>query len=212
MAPRTLWDLCWFNLFIFALPHPWRGRWTWSAKSGFSANRSLSVSSLTELRNIEWRSNVTTPTSRYARADLRLSNVIARELFYFVSFIYDHPVFDISWVKLRFSTRVLTLSPTLGISTHVCKPPGLTTPHGQTLQTLHRLYRNGQTLQAAQEVSDSAEAARPCSILRTRRVQAIIDLPHQRASFGRQIGVERGGHKSIWLWYNFCGVTPCYFF
>ena len=33
------------------------------------------------------------PLSRNARADLKKSNALARALFYFVSFIYDHPVF-----------------------------------------------------------------------------------------------------------------------
>ena len=39
----------------------------------------------------------------YARADFRLSDAIARELFYFVSFIYDHPV--VSFILL-ISSRI----------------------------------------------------------------------------------------------------------
>ena len=33
------------------------------------------------------------PLRWYARADLKISNAIPHEGFYFVSFIYDHPVF-----------------------------------------------------------------------------------------------------------------------
>ena len=32
------------------------------------------------------------PLRWYARADLKISNAISREVFQFVSFIYDHPV------------------------------------------------------------------------------------------------------------------------
>ena len=67
---RTQWaDLT--SSYCFYLIHR-KDRWILSAKSGYSANRSLWASRFTELRNMAWRSNVPTPNSLLCACRLQI--------------------------------------------------------------------------------------------------------------------------------------------